>query len=670
MKTFTIITKNHTVMQTAEGIFVNEQLFIPAVIQSIIPHYHFISYSEHSKEYVIKLIETESYFPDTPLTLCFNLDCPKKFLSSLDAYGLKSNFLLKDSIEVWNLIVSSRENGLLKESSLLSSDKSGWVLFEDNLYYMTSQFAISKQGIIPEYHCSNPYACLLYDKDLEPIDAFQETMELINLDFNEVMPILVSQILSFLQPMVETKKLYSIPGLFLSGPTSTGKTELALALGTLFGNLATKDMQNFIILQSRLKDFEQRQQYFSDTTFILDDARKSPSYSVGQSITSLIERFGRSAFAKTGTRLVPIVTGEPQVLSGHLSSLRNRFIEVYLNPSEEKMNARKILIGKVKDNPLPIRTCLLGFIRFICKDFTSERLSKEITRVKEEFHSSFGTQIYRHHDNLFMHYLGFRLFLYYGKNLGCLNLEEYKGYIDNYKRILVDIGQNNALYSDEGQIITFVRFLCKAIQSEGLKIYTPQIQTCYYPPNPRSDYDNGISTDDTYGHYSIIDIAHGFSGVYIKNRTALPNYSLQSEALPVLVINASKLFETIRYECNIFKQSYGYNALPLKEGALKKLLANNGLLYTESRYEKDYNNYICSYPHWVNGQYGYCELSSEKSFCINMSSPYAKPLADCIEGLNYTKFPYDCLYESSNSPLEKYKLAGFNNISSFRHCQN
>lgn len=119
MKTFTIIAKNHTVMQTAKGIFVNEQLFIPAVIQSITPHYHFISYSEYSKEYVIKLIETESYFPDTPLTLYLNPDCPKKFLSSLDTYGLKSNFLLKDSIEVWNLIVNSRETELLDRKSVV-----------------------------------------------------------------------------------------------------------------------------------------------------------------------------------------------------------------------------------------------------------------------------------------------------------------------------------------------------------------------------------------------------------------------------------------------------------------------------------------------------------------------------------------------------------------------
>lgn len=669
MKNCSFIIKDNEITQTELGLFVNKETFIPAVIQSITPHYHFTSYSTYSKEYEIKLVEAESHFPDRPLTLHYNPDCPQKFLSALDSYGIKSKFLLKDSIEIWNLIVNSKETGLLAETPLLTSDKSGWILFENSLYYITSQFAISKQRIMPMYRCSAPYAPLLYDKDLDPADAFQETMELINLDFSEVMPILVSQVLSFLQPIIETEKLYSIPGLFLSGPTSTGKTELALALGTLFGNPATKDLQNFIILQSRLKDFEQRQQYFSDTTFILDDARKSPAYSVCQSITSLIDRFGRSAFAKNGTRLIPIVTGEPQVLSGHLSSLRNRFIEIYLNPSEDKMTARKSLIKKAKDNPLPLRTCLLYFIQYICKYFGTERLSKKIMRIKEEFHSLFGEQTYRSHDNLFMHYLGLRLFLSYGKSLGCLNHEEHKKYIDNYKETLADIYQNNALYTDEGQVNMFIRFLCNAIESERLKVYTPEIQACYYPPSRGNDCDYLQIVKNSYGHFSIIDIAHGFSGVYIKNRAALPNYPSQSENLPVLVINASQFFEALSYESTIFKQAHGYDALPLKEGPLKKLLANNGLLYTESRYEKGYNNYICSYPHWINGQYSY-EISCEKSFCINMASPYAKKLVGCIESLNYTNFPYECLYESANSPLRKYELNGFNNISSFRHCQN
>ena len=44
----------------------------------------------------------------------------------------------------------------------------------------------------------------------------------------------------------QEKNLYNIPGLFLSGPTSTGKTEIALEIGTLFGNPISKDLRNFM----------------------------------------------------------------------------------------------------------------------------------------------------------------------------------------------------------------------------------------------------------------------------------------------------------------------------------------------------------------------------------------------------------------------------------------
>ncbi len=662
MKNYSISINDSEIMQTEKGLFVNNQSFIPIVIKSITPYYHFTTYSSYSKGYEIKLIETDSYFPDKPLTLYYNPDSPRQFLGSLRAYGLKSDFLLKDSIEIWNLIIQNKETGLLAEKPLLSSEQSGWILFEDNLYYMTSQFAISKNGIIPEYHCLSPNANLLYDQTMDPADAFAETMELISLDFNETMPILVSQILSFLQPVVEREKLYSIPGLFLSGPTSTGKTELALALGTLFGNPVTKDIQNFLILQSRPKDFEQHRKQFSDTTFILDDARKSPAQSVRESIAALIDRFGRSAFAKNGTRLIPIVTGEPQILSGHLASLRNRFVEVYLNPSDEKMASRKDIIRTCKDNPQPLRTCLLGFIKFIGKNYCSEQLTKEIGRIRKEFSTLFDEPVDRTDDNLFMYYLGFRLFMHYGKTLNCFTVEEQKGYIENYKKTLEDISQNSASYSEEGRIHTFILFLCNSINEGRLKIYTPEVQTCYYEGDYYTRDGYGVITD-TYGHFSIIDISHGFDGVYIKNRMALPNCSQQSGSLPVLVINRDKFLEALNCEGNIFKQSHGYNPLPLKEGALKKLLADKGLLYTEDRHEKNYRNYSCLYPHWGYDQ----NISCEPSICINMDSPYAKALITSIVSSANAPLPPDCLYESNRLYMLYSNLTGFDNIRSFKH---
>lgn len=665
MSYFQITFQHHLLTQAQDGIFINNELFIPAVINSITPHYHFTSYSTYSKVYEIKLVETESCFPDKPLILYFDPGCPRKFLACLESYGLKSDFLLKDSIEIWNFIVSSKESGLLAERPLLNSDRSGWVFFEGDLYYMTSQFAITKNGIIPEYHCINANACLFYDKDMEESEAFLETMEFIDLDFDEVMPIVITQILSVLQPVVETMKLYGIPGLFLSGPTSSGKTELALAFGTLFGNFATKDLQNFLILQSGPKDFKLRQSYFSDTTFILDDARKSPAYSVCQSITGLIDRFGRSTFGKDGIRLTPIITGEPQVLNKHLESLRNRFIEIYLNPSRIEMNCRRRLIGKIKENPLPLRTCILYFIKFICKIVHSSQPARELKRIKEEFKSAFEEQVYRGQDNIFMHYFAFSLFLSYGQSVGCITREERIHLIDRYKKVLLDSCQNSNLYTKEGQIKTFIHFLCNSIKSGHLKIYTPEIQTCYYPGRYRND--EGYQTNSSYGHFSVIDIEYGFSGVYIKKRAALPGFNPQIEDLPVLIINSRRFFEFLSYEKDEFERRHGYRTLDLTESQLKKLLADNGLLYIERRYEKnnekEYYNYCCNYPHSTN-----IGLKCQSVFCINMKSPYAQEIAKCIDSISPGRVTKECVYYNENSPFSIDSLSGdFEHIKSFKH---
>lgn len=661
LKTF----KNDCITQTEQGLFIKNIPFLPVTIQSITPHYHFTSYSSFRKEYEIKLVETASIFPDKPLILRYDPDRPMDFLKDLNSYGLKSDLLAKDSIETWNLIVEGQKTGLLEKNPLLSSDHSGWILFEDNLYYMTSLFAISKKGILREHHCITPDACLLFDEELDETDAFLETMNLVNFDFEETMPIVITQVLSLLHPLIEPEKLYSCPGLFLSGPTSTGKTELALAFGTLFGNPATKELKNFLILQSVPKDFEYRLRYFPDTTFILDDARKSPAYSVRQSIIRLIDKLGRSAFIKNETHLIPIVTGEPQVLNEHLPSLRNRFIEVYLNPSDERMKFRRKLIKSMKNDPLPLRTCLLYFIKFLC-GIRASQLSKEIENAKRDFLIPFCKQTNRNDDNLFMHYLGLRLFMYYGKSIGCIPPQDYKGYIDNYIKTLDTIAQNSALYSKEGRLNTLIGFICNSVISGRLRIYMPDMQSCYYYHYSEEYSDR---KENTYGHYSIIDDEYGYSGVYIRNRSFLPCYPTPTEALPVLIIHAETFFNIISEEKDLFKKSHGYDALPLQEMQIKKFMSEEGLLYTEKRYEqkenkKEHYNYTCSYPYWNDG-----DINNMSSLCLNMESPYAKKLIDCIISASNTTLPHGCIYEMPSLDIREYYLNNISNLKSFRLYQ-
>lgn len=675
MNDFSIHFQGNQLTQTKDGIFVNDRCFLSAIIQSITPHYHFTSYSSYSKGYVIKLVETKSYFPDKSITLYLSLENPKTFFGNLNSVGLKSDFLLKDSIEIWKLIVASTDNKQIIESQVITSERSGWIFFNNDWHYMTSEFAVSKSGADPKYHCTNPYACLSYDKDMDCCEAFSEIIEVIKLDFNEVAPILVGHILSFLQPIAESEKLYSIPGLFISGATSTGKTELALAFGTLFGNFVTKDIQNFLILQSGIKEFEHRQQYFSDTTFLLDDARKSPSYSVRQSTARVLDTLGRSAFTKNNMRLTPIVTGEPETLSVHLESLRNRFVEIYLNSSPDKMASRKVVISKLKENPVLLKTCLFHFIVFICKNIGSSQLSREINRIKEDFSSSFDKQITRIHDNLFMHYLGFRLFLYYGKSTCRLSNSEAIMYADKYKQVLTDIGKHFDAYTDKGQAAIFIHFLCNSIKEGRIKIYIPEVKTqCKFPYTTYDDYYDCYTTSnecltDSYGHFAVIDMDYDFHGVYIQKRSAVPGCEEDRTDFPVLLLNIDKIFEILDYETKEFQIQHGYKALSLKRNQLKQILFQQGILYVEKRYEtgNSYCNYTCQYPHWISG----C-LCSQGVFCINIKAPISSELADCIQSLLETDIdiPDGCLYQSISVPIDSIDIddlqAGCSSLRAFR----
>ena len=49
MKNYSISINDSEIMQTEKGLFVNNQSFIPIVIKSITPYYHFTTYSSYSR---------------------------------------------------------------------------------------------------------------------------------------------------------------------------------------------------------------------------------------------------------------------------------------------------------------------------------------------------------------------------------------------------------------------------------------------------------------------------------------------------------------------------------------------------------------------------------------------------------------------------------------------
>ena len=456
MKTFDFTFENVVIKQTEDGIFVGNRLFLNACIEKITYCYHFTSYSHYTRTYQIELIARDSCFPTIPIVLKYDKEQPNDFFKQIKSNQLKSNFSPQDSIIVWNQLVINKDTALRNKNPLLSSDNCGWIRFKNNLYYMTSKFAISKDGPIYEYHCNNPDAEIIYNPKMPPNIAFDNTKSILFADFQETIPILITQVLSLLFPIIRKKKLYPIPGLFLSGETSTGKTQLALKIGTLFGTSESNGIRNFMILQNNIREFNRRQKGFSDTTFILDDARIPKSQTLCRSITDVIEFCGRASFDKSDSTITPIITGEPQIFNGQLDSLKNRFIEIYLPFNEEAISYRKFLIEKLDEKPKALKTCLVYFIRFICRNANNPIIDDIINRAEKEFYSSSTRSPLRSQDNLFMHYIGLSIFLYYGRTeCQFIGGQEYH---QRYQSVLKNIEHYTHIQTEDGQVKIFQIF--------------------------------------------------------------------------------------------------------------------------------------------------------------------------------------------------------------------
>lgn len=64
------------------------------------------------------------------------------------------------------------------------SDRSGWFQIDKHCFYFTSEFAIGKEGLVPDWHCETSKAYLKYDESLCISDALRKLLEIFDFDFD------------------------------------------------------------------------------------------------------------------------------------------------------------------------------------------------------------------------------------------------------------------------------------------------------------------------------------------------------------------------------------------------------------------------------------------------------------------------------------------------------
>lgn len=595
---------NEAITLTDQGILVNEKPTLPIIIKEVVLCYNY------STDTMSPTITCNYTIENVSLGVHNRFHCsysPGKPLASLKE--LKNNgIVFKDKPMALAILAAvykyffRNSPALTKQSDppvkrFFISDHAGWIYARKQWVYLTSEFGITKDGIDKHWYCTTQNAYLYYDPKLSAKDAYIQLLKALNLDFSSAAPILASSILSLLKPMQNKMNLYPIPGLLISGPTSCGKTELATGLTHILTNKSGL-LSDIFILQNSSRNLDRAINNLSDSTIILDDIRRSPSYSLREKISAALDSFIRTCFSSDSKKfLLPVITGENGTLDHMPLSLRNRIIEVPLDTDSDSIRNRQELIATFHESALLVRTFFRHFIQYLANCFSCETSFPSVAQLKEDFSKILPTpeQKSRGYDNLFLSYIAFDILLKYSKHQNVANkipindpiqaflkTNDFKG---KYITVLKNIYQRQNMLDPKSQATCLLLSLLR-----NIRIYRAftQDQASYRDSN--SPYII-FRCYNEYGHHAILDLTQGYSGIYIDDTRSLAQYPRGKASRTVLILHYEMFFDMFSDYSEIC-QSVG-QSLPYR--SFNHFLANlrdQHILLGKSRHDPEYPNRI------------------------------------------------------------------------------
>ena len=474
------------------------------------------------------------------------------------------------------------------------SDRSGWHHINKQWLCLTSEFAITKNGIDYNWHCTAPNAYLKYDPDMAAADAYLRALDLLKLDYRFAAPIFTSTVLSFLYPLRDMMVDKSIPGLLISGPTGCGKSKLAICQTHILTDREGRLEEMFLIheLEKKLKKAICG---LADTTIILDDIRRSPSSATKQRIYSTLDTFVRDCYSSG--HLLPVITAESDALTNMLPSLMNRCINIVLDRSSDHIKDLQDLLRRFYEDSMIVRTFFRHFIQFLAGYFEEKGNKYHFQDVEKRFDAilpDLGSHS-RERDNLLFSYWAFDIFIRYGKDLRVLDPDQAKDLTDRYGDILRELARLQDLRDPETQSSSLLSLIAEKMR----------IQTAVCIERSGNDFRHDLANQPyfgTYGYHAVIDRDDHFSGVLIKDATLLYGYPKYHPSSTLLVLEqkeTERLFLTIRKDF----LKMGYEFLYRSFHQFLKELRKKHILLTEPRHEKDpqsANLLIDKYPFYEN----------------------------------------------------------------------
>ena len=503
-----------------------------------------------------------------------------------------------------------------------TASHTGWLKHKSSWFYLTSGYGIGSNGIEKNYFSDAASGYLIYDSSLGEQEAYIQCMELLQKQPDELIPIFALGLLSILEPLKKNFLNFSSPGGLISGKTQTGKTELATRIARFLTD-SSGNLQNFFILQDSLKNFEKNFGDIVDSTVILDDHRKSSSYTLQEKSHLIMDSIIRKSFANSAHVSLPIVTGESNSFSKMPESWRNRLIHIRLDDTEEKLETRRKIIRKLKgEQNCLFRTEYRYFIQYIAASLENHELDSITSSIQERFAQivpRMDSCVEREYDNLLLVFWSYAIFLQYGIDLKIMASNEGDAYLNALgeilKKNLLWQRQNLPTVLTRSLFIETVKRMTIHIAALSHAAYDTTYRDCNlycddcdcysYCQNHdgnipiRIHADAGQDLSEYYGHHILIDRRNHFEGVYLADSKKIYGYPSNAREHSFLIVDKEA------FESSFFRQLSNLPDCYLgsKQKALyhfKAALREQHLLLGTPRHGKKGRegtlNYSLSYP--------------------------------------------------------------------------
>lgn len=531
-----------------------------------------------------------------------------------------------------------------------TTESSGWHHCDGRWIYFTTNGGISASGITDACHCQSANAYLYFDHDLAASKAVRTLWEKLLPDFDTAAPFIAMQSLSLLQPLNQKYLHLPVPGLLSTGPYECGKTVYSTYLGRILTG-RSGNLDDVFILQTPPKKLEAALSGLSDTTIVLDDSRATPADTLRRNVYAVLDSYARLSFGTMGAPL-PLITGEAGSLNRMNKSWRSRLIELIF--SRDHLAVRKDAISFFKSHPLVIRTAFCYFIQYLAAAFDQNQL-EALTRETQRQFSTLLPSVEmdsRVSDNLFLSFWAFRIFLNFSKECGGITQKMVSDLEEKYVKMLQRLQKVQVSHGSDYETL---RILDTILNDLAIHQAQPGDYTYYEERDWHPRFSSFHTWKGYYGHHSIIDVDHGFSGVLLANSALILGYPEDYKQKALLVISSKKfdaafynLYDTAK-KANLpfpFQNFADFHRALRRQNILlgkPKRKTENTAKTSEQTIKKTGQLYKTTYPAFEGGHFCYIPV-----YVLELNQKFLTTLSNTILQ-NHSKGLQESIYNTTES---------------------